>query len=187
MKKTFLALSLSLVMLSGLIRNVGAANLVQNGDFESGNSQGWSLQGSLQFICIPTAGTVSQGSYAWQFDAYSSSPASLIQSIATIAGQEYNLSFDSSVIGGTANFLSISIGDQTLYSSANSPDYGWITSSFNFIANQSNQNLVIRGASDPLWVEVDNISVTSVPEPSTYALFGLGALALVIAYRRKAA
>ena len=26
-----------------------------------------------------------------------------------------------------------------------------------------------------------------VPEPSTYALFGLGALALVIAYRRKVA
>ncbi len=27
--------------------------------------------------------------------------------------------------------------------------------------------------------------VTAVPEPSTYALFGLGMLALVIAYRRK--
>ena len=30
-------------------------------------------------------------------------------------------------------------------------------------------------------------SYTAVPEPSTYALFGLGALALVIAYRRKVA
>jgi len=30
-------------------------------------------------------------------------------------------------------------------------------------------------------------SAASVPEPSTYALFGLGALALVIAYRRKVA
>ena len=30
-------------------------------------------------------------------------------------------------------------------------------------------------------------SVDVIPEPSTYALFGLGALALVIAYRRKAA
>jgi hypothetical protein len=27
----------------------------------------------------------------------------------------------------------------------------------------------------------------AVPEPSTYALFGLGALALVVAYRRKVA
>ena len=36
-------------------------------------------------------------------------------------------------------------------------------------------------------LKVDNIQVTAIPEPSTYALFGLGALALVIAYRRKVA
>ncbi len=187
MKKTIPALALILVVISGFTGNVGAsnANLVQNGNFETGNSQNWSLNGSLQFICSPTAGTTSQGNFAWQYDAYTSSPASLIQNIATIAGQEYNLSFDSSVIGGTGNFLSVSIGDQTLYSSANSPDYGWITSSFNFTADQSNQNLVIRGASDPLWVEVDNISVTAVPEPSTYALFGLGAIGMLMVMRRK--
>ena len=34
---------------------------------------------------------------------------------------------------------------------------------------------------------VSAATVSNVPEPSTYALFGLGALALVIAYRRKAA
>jgi hypothetical protein len=32
-----------------------------------------------------------------------------------------------------------------------------------------------------------SVSATVVPEPSTYALFGLGALALVVAYRRKVA
>jgi len=31
------------------------------------------------------------------------------------------------------------------------------------------------------------VTYTAVPEPSTYALFGLGALALVVAYRRKVA
>ena len=36
---------------------------------------------------------------------------------------------------------------------------------------------------DTIWSQ----SVTIVPEPSTYALFGLGALALVVAYRRKVA
>ena len=30
-------------------------------------------------------------------------------------------------------------------------------------------------------------TIQSVPEPSTYALFGLGALALIVAYRRKVA
>jgi hypothetical protein len=32
-----------------------------------------------------------------------------------------------------------------------------------------------------------SVTGTAVPEPSTYALFGLGALALIIAYRRKVA
>jgi hypothetical protein len=34
---------------------------------------------------------------------------------------------------------------------------------------------------------LDNLSVNAVPEPSTYALFGLGALVLVMAERRKRA
>jgi hypothetical protein len=34
---------------------------------------------------------------------------------------------------------------------------------------------------------VSAATVSNVPEPSTYALFGLGALALVVAYRRKVA
>ena len=36
-------------------------------------------------------------------------------------------------------------------------------------------------------LSISGTSLSSVPEPSTYALFGLGALALVIAYRRKVA
>jgi len=34
---------------------------------------------------------------------------------------------------------------------------------------------------------IDNVVVKAIPEPSTYALMGLGALALVVAYRRKRA
>ena len=36
-------------------------------------------------------------------------------------------------------------------------------------------------------IVVATVNVASVPEPSTYALYGLGALALVVAYRRKVA
>ena len=39
---------------------------------------------------------------------------------------------------------------------------------------------------DPFF-EGRDVSSSSIPEPSTYALFGIGALALVVAYRRKVA
>jgi hypothetical protein len=66
-----------------------------------------------------------------------------------------------------------------------------------------NGSLIFTAAVDPTYTQGDKIlfgdgqtggtatlspiTVTAVPEPSTYALFGLGALALVVAYRRKVA
>jgi WD40 repeat protein len=40
----------------------------------------------------------------------------------------------------------------------------------------------ISGLSQPV-----NLAIGPIPEPSTYALFGFGALALIVAYRRKVA
>jgi hypothetical protein len=74
--------------------------------------------------------------------------------------------------------------------------YGWINFTHNSDASQiqlvaaymnTNPNeAVTTGVShNPEGPVV--YSSTSIPEPSTYALFGVGALALVIAYRRKVA
>jgi len=55
--------------------------------------------------------------------------------------------------------------------------------------NATFDKIVMRGA----YFEFDNLTTSSaaftsaIPEPSTYALFGLGGLALVTVYRRKAA
>jgi hypothetical protein len=71
----------------------------------------------------------------------------------------------------------------------------------NYTANSSNNYLAGQGLKiqflerdfgvNDAEVDIDNIRVTStvsaIPEPSSYALFGLGALALLVAYRRKAA
>lgn len=59
-----------------------------------------------------------------------------------------------------------------------------------YVLNQQNAsfelnlNNIMGGAEDGIF-QIANLQV--VPEPSTYALFGLGALGLVIAYRRKRA
>jgi hypothetical protein len=59
-----------------------------------------------------------------------------------------------------------------------------------YVLNQQNASFElnlnnIRGGAEDGIFQIANLQV--VPEPSTYALFGLGALGLVIAYRRRAA
>ena len=53
-----------------------------------------------------------------------------------------------------------------------------------FVADSTNQTVVVSGPSAP---EFTALQLRAVPEPSTYALLGLGALALLIACRRKVA
>jgi len=59
---------------------------------------------------------------------------------------------------------------------------GWTISSTAYVGDYNpNQALTSYG------FRVAEISGNAVPEPSTYALFGLGALVLIVAYRRKVA
>ena len=67
------------------------------------------------------------------------------------------------------------------------PEDGSVLSSTDVGTANTLQMVGVIGPSGVLYqgTETGLFSVTSVPEPSTYALFGLGAMALVIAYRRK--
>ena len=59
---------------------------------------------------------------------------------------------------------------------------------YDAVANDGNDNPVATTTVQTGTFSVDNsgnINVNAVPEPSTYALFGFGALLMVIAYRRK--
>ena len=55
--------------------------------------------------------------------------------------------------------------------------------SFGFGVSEGSSGVI----SNSIGIDNFSVSVTTVPEPSTYALFGLGALALLIATRRKVA
>jgi hypothetical protein len=175
MKKIIILLAL----VAGLTSFAGTAsaelvNLVTNGNFETGTSAGWNKTGSpYQWISSPYHGTAAQGNYAWQYDAYPNQPAYISQTLATLTGVEYRLSYDTMVVGGPPNNFSISIGGQSLFNFVNSPDFAWKTTTIDFTATSNNEVLTIGGASYYLWVEVDNVSVTAapsaVPEPSQVA------------------
>ncbi|MCE9587275.1 MAG: autotransporter-associated beta strand repeat-containing protein [Verrucomicrobia bacterium] len=76
-----------------------------------------------------------------------------------------------SVGGTTAGFGNLTL-NTTNWTDASGDLFGNVLSGGNFSLAQNGNNVVLNYA---------------VPEPSTYALMGLGALALVIAYRRKRA
>ena len=83
------------------------------------------------------------------------------------------------VSGLTSGLENLSLADYSLLLDAYGNEFGTALAGASFSITQNGQNVVLNYNADP--------STEAIPEPSTYALMGLGALALVIAYRRKRA
>ena len=86
-------------------------------------------------------------------------------------------------IGGVAepiindNLADVNVSAFSFYSGALSTSW-----------NGTNQIAAIQSfGPTPTAVQLNSIGIAAVPEPATYVLFGLGALVLVVAYRRKVA
>ena len=83
-----LVLSLALGLAAGPVR----ANLVSNGDFGTGDFQGWTLTGSGGGVAIDTAAPYFGNTYDAAFAlANGGTTSTLSQNIATTAGQSYSL------------------------------------------------------------------------------------------------
>jgi hypothetical protein len=157
------------------------------------DANAWKLSGVTLSLANPSA--TSQGSFAVGLYADDAgSIGSLIGSLTTA-----QTSFFTTPFGGIYSFQnilftnnSLTLAANTTYwvgvSNPNTDFYGEVLYGINktgvgtygagFLENSA------LSSSTPLNVTVTG---TSVPEPSTYALMGLGALALVIAVRRRTA
>lgn len=117
------------------------------------------------------------------------------QTLATVAGQTYNISFwfsDRTNVAGASEGWALSAGSYT----AGIPGGGFNTSGGNqwqhftgsFVATSSSTvfSLWGTGTSDSYGTSIDNISVTSaVPEPTTMGLFAAGLAVLGLSARRR--
>ena len=84
--------------------------------------------------------------------------------------------------GGAADFKNLN--NDTLSTSPNNPNEGWYSDAAAYMMRGS----VNYGGIYGLGSSAATIAPPgAIPEPSTYALLGIGALALVVAYRRKVA
>ena len=117
------------------------------------------------------------------------------QTLTTVAGEKYQFSFElaGNFQGGTAiKYLSVNIGPSGLYSfdttGKSAGNMGWTKYSTSFVAVSSATTLSFASnTSGAFGPAIDNVSVTAVPEPETFAMLlaGLGLMG-VIARRRNA-
>jgi len=196
----------AVILLSASFAN---ANLIENGDFEddvglSGTQwsiynsiNGWTtLSGSGIEVQHNTIVAAQSGDQYIELDSNNNS--SMYQQLdGLLIGESYDLSFwyhARTNNGGNDNgidvywgesapgALELSIADQFFSDYAN----GWKEFTLSLIASSSTMFLTFSaaGLNNSLGGFIDNVSLTTVPEPGTLVLLGLGVFGLVLGRRR---
>jgi hypothetical protein len=156
-------------------------NLVQNGDFATGNFSAWNLQGAdpdpaLNKIITTSSSPDPLPSPAPAVYGYAAgnigSNATLTQNISTTVGQTYTLSYYlyGGVVDGIGStiYFSASIsgtpitGSIIIYTSPPGiPPFGWYLYSFVFTASSISTPLTFTTRHDANYLYITNISVTA--------------------------
>jgi flagellin len=176
----YLVAASSLVLAAALGQPVAAQTIV-NGGFESQSFAGWTAGGDSLFsgvTCPGPGATVYQGSCS-AFLGTIDAAGSLSQTFATIVGQSYLVSFAVQYDGGTPGAFNATFGNASLYSVTNPvATTGFLVQNLMATATATSTTLSFGFRDDPGFIYLDGVSVAAVPEPGTFGLFAMGAIAL---------
>ncbi len=165
-------------------------NLVANGSFETGTFADWTQYGNTEFTGITTdfSGVLPTDGDFMAYFGPTEDPGGISQTITTIPGQEYTLSFDLYNFGGTPSSYEADFGLTTLVLVVNPGGFGWTHFSYTVSGTGSDvTKLAFR--QDPSYFLLDNVVLTpvtaSTPEPGLYGVLALGLGGLFVALRRR--
>jgi chitodextrinase len=169
-KRTWSIVAATLLAAAMLVTNATAAeaaSLLTNGDFESGNLNGWSCSlGSV--VTSPVHG----GTHALAGAANSSDNAQCAQTVSVVSGTQYTLS---AYVQGNYVFLGVTGGVQTWTPAA----AGWSLLTTTFTASSSSAQVYIHGwyaqgtyFADDITLSGQGGTVTVPPAPTGLAVTG---------------
>lgn len=172
----------AIIVFCGLA-NRASADLVVNGDFETGDFSGWTTtdadDGSFYLVAFGLGHT---GDYAAEFAGTNPSfTDSIRQDLTTVTGGFYTLSFwlltSKDGVDGD-NAFSALIDGGVVFAQTNALASPWTEQSITFQASGAITTLEFRGNNVSDFTLLDDLRVTpsAVPEPASVGLFGLGLL-----------
>ena len=185
--------SAALFLTAGLVGFTSLAtaqNLIQNGNFATGDFSLWSTSGG-SFSVVSSSFGINPPNVGDKI-AQADGDDTLSQTFGTTMGESYELSFKSANSRGPNTqggvYIQGLINGATLFTdTADLSNTSWLTSSYEFTADSASTTLQLNmhffnANGDGL---ITDVSVTQTPEPSTLALIALGLGAVVAIRRRK--
>jgi hypothetical protein len=152
-------------------------SIVSNGGFETGSFSDWTLVGqtsvyhgrhSTVYDAVEDAATGYAVVHAGTYGAFlgDNALATLSQTLTTLAGQNYLLSFwlDNPVSGSVQHFL-VNWSGATLCDITNPPAFGWTNLQFIVTAVGSASVLQFGAENDPGYFGLDDLTVYPLPPP----------------------
>jgi hypothetical protein len=151
-----------------------STNLLTNGSFETGDLTGWTIFGDFTFSGVGST--------------FGGTTGGITQTFIDTPGQTYVATGWYTGIGGAPSSLEISLNDTAIINLNPGPSSGVYTEFLYRFVGTGSDTVTVTSFQLPSYNLVDNFSVTAAPEPSTWAMMGLGFMGLAFAgYRTRRA